>query len=84
MTTPYDYQTQLEIEMKQLGIAIKKLRKIHDISQKQCQVTAYVIADIENGTHIPRLDTLHKIASEFGMTLAELFEFSTKTKTVQF
>ena len=80
----YDYQVQLDIEMKQLGMAIKKLRKTNNLSQKEFQVSAYIVADIEEGKHIPKIDTLHKIASEFGMSLAELFAFSTRATDIQF
>lgn len=79
----YDYQNEFNQDMRKIGKGIKVLREMHGISQKEMDVSAYVIGGLENGFANIKLDTLHRIAKTFGMSMAELLVFCDKAESIQ-
>ena len=63
---------------EQLGMRVKYLRKKHRWSQEDLALNANInknyISDLENGRRNPSLEILERIASTFGISLAELFK----------
>ena len=63
---------------EQLGMRIRFLRQQRRWSQEDLALNANInknyISDLENGRRNPSLEILERIASTFGITLAELFK----------
>ena len=60
-----------------VGLKIKKLRKVHDLTQEQLAEQAGISVDflslIERGKNAPSFETLEKIAHAFQVSVKELF-----------
>ena len=80
----YDGQKDLELEMQNLGKAVKNLRKAKGLSLKDFDCAAYIVAQVESGKTNVQVDTIHKIAYELGYTLAELFAISARVGSISF
>ena len=63
---------------EQLGMRIRFLRHQRRWSQEDLALNANInknyISDLENGRRNPSLEILERIATTFGITLAELFK----------
>lgn len=63
---------------EQLGMRIRFLRQQRRWSQEDLALNANInknyISDLENGRRNPSLEILERIASTFGISLAELFK----------
>ena len=63
---------------EQLGMRIRFLRQQRRWSQEDLALNANInknyISDLENGRRNPSLEILERIATTFGITLAELFK----------
>ena len=63
---------------EQLGMRIRFLRQQRRWSQEDLALIANInknyISDLENGRRNPSLEILERIASTFGISLAELFK----------
>ena len=63
---------------EQLGMRIRFLRQQRRWSQEDLALNASInknyISDLENGRRNPSLEILERIASTFGISLAELFK----------
>ncbi|MCL6266883.1 helix-turn-helix domain-containing protein [Flagellimonas myxillae] len=74
--------TKSEKYLVELGLRIRKLREEQDIDQKafafDCGIGRTQLYMIENGKTNPRLLTLIRIADGLGVSISELFGFSTK------
>ena len=61
-----------------IGDNIKKLREIHDLSQKDLALIAGVtdkaVSTWENGVKEPRMGTIQKIADHFGLQKSNIIE----------
>ena len=61
-----------------IGDNIKKLRKIHDLSQKDLALIAGVsdkaVSTWESGTKEPRMGTIQKLADHFGLQKSNIIE----------
>lgn len=63
---------------EQLGMRVKFLRQQHKWSQEDLALNANInknyICDLENGRRNPSLEILERLASAFGISLADLFK----------
>lgn len=62
-----------------IGEQIKTIRKYHNLTQKElagfARIAVVTLQQYESGKRQPRLEQLQKIASVFGGTIEDIFEF---------
>lgn len=67
---------RFDVFHQQLGRRLKSLRVSHGLTQQDVAdymgMTRVAVGYLEQGRRIPSLTTLHRIASLYGMTIAEL------------
>lgn len=70
--------SQTHVTAKNIGEMISKTRKENHITQKELSrltdIDQAIISKIETGKHLPRFDTLERIATGLGMTISELLQ----------
>lgn len=69
-----------DITFKDFGIFLKHLRRAEHLSKlelaRRAETTARTIYNIENGSHIPRVPILARIAWVYDMNILDLFTAS--------
>ncbi len=69
-----------DVFRRQLGCRLQLLRTNHDLTQQDVAnyigISRVAVGYLEQGRRIPSLTTLHRIASLYGMTIAELCAIS--------
>jgi DNA-binding XRE family transcriptional regulator len=70
--------SQTHVTAKNIGKMISETRKENHITQKELSrltdIDQAIISKIETGKHLPRFDTLERIATGLGMTVSELLQ----------
>lgn len=65
---------------------IKVFRAMHDLTQedlaKAIGVTRQTILAIEKGKYVPSLDLAFKIARHFQVSIEDVFQYDTETRTI--
>ena len=78
ISTVVDYNSIENLILKKLGTYISMQRKQHSLTQKDLNklshVSLAVIADLENGKSMPRVETLIRLACAMGIDINEIFE----------
>lgn len=75
-----DIKNQTQVTANNVGKRLSIARKKRNITQKELSeltdIDQAIISKIETGKHLPRFDTLERIAKGFGLNVSELLNFN--------